>query len=307
MTLNPVTGRPVKYSVLRHHPGDYFFPSLNPLEVDEIDARYVIHWFQKFRPGQVRGIPAFTPSLDLATELRAFRKAVLVGAQTAAEFAAVVENELGTANTDAEASYKPYQRVRIDRGQMVYLPPGTKMHQFDPKQPTTSYEMFQEKCLAEACRPLAYPLNLALGSSQKFNFSSAKLDHINYRESLSVERRECERVVLDKIFRAWFEEATLAGAVRKSDWRSPPHEWHWPGFASLDPKLDADTDHARLAGGTLTLRDFWASRGRDWREMLQHLADEKRQLERLGLTFGDVVTRSITDTVEDPSEAANAA
>jgi capsid protein len=63
--------------VLRHHPGDFYFPDFNPLAVDKVHARHVIHWFPKFRPGQVRGVPVFTPSLDLFAELRAFRRAVL--------------------------------------------------------------------------------------------------------------------------------------------------------------------------------------------------------------------------------------
>lgn len=58
------------------------------------------------------------------------------------------------------------------------------MKQFDPNQPTTSDDQFSEKCLGEAVRPLNYPLVLALGTSQKFNFSSAKLDFNDYRGSL---------------------------------------------------------------------------------------------------------------------------
>jgi hypothetical protein len=76
LTLHPVTGRPTHYHVLRHHPGDFFFPDLNPLaSTGSRPAR--VHWFPKFRPGQVRGVPVFTPSLDLFAELRAFRRAVL--------------------------------------------------------------------------------------------------------------------------------------------------------------------------------------------------------------------------------------
>jgi hypothetical protein len=48
-----------------------------------------------------------------------------------------------------------------------------KLSQFTAAEPATTYEMFQEKCLGEACRPLSYPLNLALGTSQKFNFQLA--------------------------------------------------------------------------------------------------------------------------------------
>jgi len=311
LTLHPVTGQPLTYSVMRSHPGDFFFPGLNPLATDTVQARHVVHWFKQDRPGQVRGVPTFSPSLDLFTELRAFRKATLGAAEIAAEYAAVLEQdkEIGSPDDDADdAEYKPFTRVPSARRMMTMLPPGVKLSQLKSEHPTTTYEMFQTLCLAEACRPLAYPLNLALGTSQKFNFSSAKLDHIQYRNALTIERDQCSRAVLERVFRAWFEEAVLAGAVPVGGGLAvPAHEWHWPGFESIDPLSDAQTDAARLAAGNDTLRDFWARRGRDWRDVLAQLKAEKDELERLGLQFGDVVQRTVSQTEQTDQEPANAA
>lgn len=314
LTLHPVTGRPTSYHVLRHHPGDFFFPGLNPLAVDKISARWVIHWFGKFRPGQVRGVPVFSPSLDLLNELRAFRRAVLSSAQTAAALTALLEQDPTAGapapgnDEDDDSEYQAFSRVPIDRGMMTMLPPGVKMSGFDPKQPATSYEQFQEKCLSEAIRPLAYPLNLALGTSQKFNFSSAKLDHINYRKSLSVERAECERVALARLFRAWFEEAVLVGVVPLDKGLTPPPaEWHWPGFEPLDTAVDAQADADRLAAGTMTWREFWAKRGYDWRDVMTQQQAERQEIERLGIQFGEPVKRSVTETAAADPEAANVA
>jgi capsid protein len=204
--------------------------------------------------------------------------------------------------------YSAFKKVPIDHGMMSMLPPGAKMHQFDPKQPTTSYEQFQEKCLGEAIRPLNYPLNLALGTSQKFNFSSSRLDIVNYRSSLVIERSDCETVTLNPMFREWFYEALLAGAVRAwSGTNCPPHAWYWPGFESLEPVTDANADHARLAQGTDTWRDFWARRGKDWRDVQKQQKSERKFLEKIGIQFSEPVTRAITETVEDPEEeVANA-
>lgn len=309
LTLHPITGRPTYFHVLRHHPGDFYFPDLNPFSVDKIPARYVLHWFPKFRPGQVRGVPVFTPSLDLFTELRSFRRAVLGAAEIAADFAAVLEQDrqIGAVDeSDDDQELDAFKRVPIERKMMTALPPGAKMNQFDPKQPQTTYEMFQEKCLGEACRPLGYPLNLALGTSQKFNFSSAKLDHINYRNGLITERTQCETAILNRLFRMWYEEAVLTGTIPAYNGMVlPPIEWHWPGFEPLDPVADAAADHERLAHGTLTYREFWARRGYDWKDVLAQQAAEQSEIERLGLQFGDPVKRSVTEA-EDPAEAANA-
>jgi lambda family phage portal protein len=294
LTLHPVTGRPTAYHVLRHHPGDMFFPDFNPLRVDKINAKYIVHWFLKFRPGQVRGVPVFTSALDLFTELRAFRKAVLQKAQVAANLTAVLETEAraddGTDDDTADEDAGDddfFDHIPIARGVMTTLPGGNKLHQFESGDPSTTYEIFQEKCLGEACRPMRYPLNLALGTSQKFNFSSAKLDHVDYRESLSIERSQCDTQVLKKIFYCWFEEAQMVPKLLPSGaaLAGTPHEWHWPGFPILDPAVDTQADIDQIQSGTMTWQQFWASRGYDWREVMQQQAEERKEVEKLGLVF----------------------
>ena len=308
LILHPVTGRPVAYDILKSHPGDYFFPSLNPLETQRLKAKYVVHWFPKFRPGQVRGVPVFTPALDLFSELRSFRKAVLSKAQLSANLTAVFETE-APADSDGTQTTKPFSNIPIDRGTATTLPGGATMKPYPTGEASTTYEMFQEKCLGEAVRPLAYPLNLALGTSQKFNFSSARLDHINYRGALDVERADCERVVLDHIFRTWLEEALLIPGLLPASVRSMadvPHEWHWPGHPPLDPVADATADHARISNGTLTWREFWASRGYDWRQVMAQQDQERQEIERLGLVFGDPLKKSDTvrENIDESGDAA---
>ena len=248
-------------------------------------------------------MPVFTPSLDLFTELRAFRRAVLGAAEIAADYAAVMtqDRETGAYDTedDNDQEYKAFSRVPIARRMLTTLPPGAQMSQFDAKQPTTTYDMFQEKCLGEACRPLGYPLNLALGTSQKFNFSSAKLDHINYRNGLTIERDQCGKGPLERIFRAWFEEAVLCGAIPLSKGLTVPrHEWHWPGYEPIDPVQDAQADHERLSNGTDNWQRFWARRGLDWRDVMRQQAAEQKEIDRLGLQFGEPATKSITETTD---------
>lgn len=316
LVLDPVTGRPTHYTVLKHHPGDMYFPDMNPLGCVRVPAAHVVHWFQQSRPGQVRGVPTFTPSLDLFTELRAFRRAVLGAAEIAADYAAVIEQDKETGafdvDDDTDSEYQPFARVPVHRKSMTMLPPGAKMNQFDPKQPQTTYEMFQEKCLGEACRPLAYPLNLALGTSQKFNFSSAKLDHINYRNTLTIERDQCSRGALAHLFRAWFAEAALCGAIpRRTNGtraRLPRHQWHWPGFEPIDPVTDAQADHSRLSNGTDTYQRFWARRGLDWQDVMRQQAREQEAIKKLGIQYGEPAAKTISETSDGdpPPPPANA-
>lgn len=284
--LHPITNRPQRYAVLKHHPGDLFW--INPLDFQWIDASFVIHWFPKFRPGQVRGVPIFTPSLDLFNDMRAFRKSVMDNAKLVAQHTVTLESEStpGMDDDDSDEEYYAFKRVPINNGMQTLLPKGMSAKTLDPKQPATTYEMWQTTCIGEACRPLAYPVNLALGTSMRFNFSSAKLDHINYRHTLNVERSDCERTVLNKSFKAWYQEAVLCGRIRAHDGlKVPPHAWHWPGFEPLDPVVDAEADIVRLQSGTLMWREFWAKRGYAWEDVAKWQKEEQELHEKFKLKF----------------------
>jgi hypothetical protein len=193
-------------------------------------------------------VPVFTPSLDLFTELRAFRKAVL-GAPSSPPTSPPCwsrPRRRGDAD-DTDAEYEPFKRVPIDRGMMTTLPPGMKMSSSTAKQPATTYEMFQEKCLGEACRPLSYPLNLALGTSQKFNFSRrSSTTSTTARGSGRAGRLRAGRA--QPAVPPWYTEAVLAGAVPAYDGRHPAAaRVALAGVRAARPVVDAQADHERLA------------------------------------------------------------
>jgi lambda family phage portal protein len=285
-------GQPVSYDLLRTHPGDYFYSNLNPWEFDRIPAKQVVHWFRKSRPGQLRGVPELTPSLELFGRLRSYSKAVLGAAEIAADFAAVLETE-AAANDDPSSpgnsgGLLPFDQTPIDRQVMTALPAGASLKQFVPQQPAQTYEMFQYCTLAEACRPVNVPLNVALGTSQQFNFSSARLDHLNYRAGLRVERRECEIVVLGRLFWAWFEEASLIPGLLPEGVSADMIElhWYWPGWPDQDPMNDAQADTERLDNGTTTEAELAAEQGHDWEERIQQQVRERAYRQRLETAAG---------------------
>jgi hypothetical protein len=183
------------------HPGDFYVANLNPLAYDgSRPVRRPLVPQGPARPGP-RG-PGVTPALELFGELRRYRRAVLGAAETAASIAAYLKTEApanGLDDDDGGDGNEPFKTLEIERDLLTMLPAGTDIRQLDAKQPTTTFDSFQEKLLGEACRCLDFPLNLALGTSQKFNFSSARMDWFKYHGSLEIERGDCECVVLDPL------------------------------------------------------------------------------------------------------------
>jgi capsid protein len=291
------SGNPTEYHILRHHPGDLFIPQLNPLVYDKWPVRYVCHWLRKDRPGQVRGVPETTPSLELGAQLRKYTKAVIQAAETAADFAAVLETEAPAdagepALTDQSGNPngavpppQPFEALQIERGMLMTLPANNKLSQLKAEQPATTYEMFVRLIVREMCRCLNVPLNVALGDSSGFNYSSGRLDHLNYHRGQRVDRGLCDREVNDKAFAEWYAEARLVRGVlpHNAPAEVPPHRWFWRPAESIDPAKDATADGIELGNHTTTLAAVYGERGEDWEEAVKQRGVEAAALRKAGL------------------------
>lgn len=291
-------GNPIRYTVLREHPGSAFF-GMGLSESDDYPASQVIHWFRRLRPGQARGVPEITPALPLFAQLRRYTLAVIAAAETAADFAAVLETD-AAAGDDAPLP-DPFEELEIVRRMMMTLPAGSKLHQFKAEQPTNTYEMFKREILCEIARCLNMPYNVAAGNSSGYNYASGRLDHQVYFKSIRVERDECEYVVADPIFKAWLDEAILIPrylprfATPYSEW---PWQWFWPGWEHVDPLKEATAQETRLRNHTTTLAAEYAAKGLDWEREIRQRAKEKELLDALGLSVEAVAPAPGTPRVK---------
>ena len=279
-------GNPVEYHVLRQHPGDLRW--LSSFEYDRIPAAVMVHYFRADRPGQSRGIPDITPALPLFAQLRRYTLAVLAAAETAAEFAAVLQSE---APADGAMEVEPMDVIELEQRMLLTMPGGWKMAQMKAEQPSTTYAEFKREILSEIARCLHMPFNIAAGNSSGYNYASGRLDHQTYFKSIRIEQAHLERVVLDRILDAWLDEAVLVEGMLPQSMRvrgpAPRHMWFWDGFEHVDPLKEASAETARLANGTTTLAAQYAAQGRDWEEELRQIARERELMESLGITPAD--------------------
>lgn len=226
------SGNPIRYMRLRHHPGDsHFFVSQEDFDVLSPDD--VIHWYRTDRPDQKRGIPEFAPALPLFAELRRWIMATLAAAETAAEFAGVVESTASAFSESPDIIDKG-ATIPINRRAMLALPRGWVMKQFKAEHPNAQFEQFEEKILMQIARCLQMPLNIAMGSSRNHNFASGRLDYLLWWNACDIDRHHCEVIVLDRIFRWWLEEARLIPDFLPPIGASLPHRWYFPRRRPID-------------------------------------------------------------------------
>jgi lambda family phage portal protein len=270
-------GNPQTYCLLRQHPGDL---TAWKTQYDLVPADAVIHWFRSDRPGQHRGIPEITPALPLFAQLRRYTLAVIAAAETAADFAAVLFTD-APANGEAQA-LEPMDVVELEKRMATVLPDGWRLGQIEAQQPTTSYAEFKREILNEIARCLNLPYNIAACNSSGYNYASGRLDHQTYYKSIRVEQAHLAEAVLDPIFAAWLDEATLA--LDLPDLRGAAHQWFFDGTEHVDPAKEANAQATRLASNTTTLAAEYARAGKDWETELHQRAKEKKLMVELGLT-----------------------
>ena len=276
---------PTNYMMLPMHPGDEMAPgSQKPVPMP---ASNVLHWFVPTRPGQARGIPTVTPALGLFAQLRRYSQAVLIAAEIAAELAAFMESNL-PAGDGSDGGDTDFDLLEIVRGQITTLPGGWKISQLNPTQPTTTFSDFVNAILREIARCLQMPWGLAAGDSSSYNYASGRLDVQTYLRMIKLVRARLERLLIDKIFTSWLDEAILIPNYLPMNGQPPYRDWawrwHWDGFEHVDPSKEANALETLLRINATTLETAFAAKGQDWMEALQQIAKEKKVMQELGLT-----------------------
>jgi lambda family phage portal protein len=306
-------GNPSAYRVLKRHPGDSSFlralsaPIDDLFAYDTLPAASVVHYFRADRPGQLRGIPDITPALPLFAQLRRYTMATIAAAETAANFAAVIYTD-SPANGEADP-LEPMDEVELEQRLATVLPGGWKLGQVHAEQPTTTFGEFKREVLNEIARCLNMPFNVAAGNSSGYNYASGRLDHQVYFKSIRVEQHHMQLAVLDRILKAWLNEAVLVEGLLPQSLRTiartlPEHAWFWDGVEHVDPAKEANAQATRLANHTTTLAAEFARQGRDWEQELRQRAKELTLMNELGLVLATAAAAASAANapVEDPAD-----
>ncbi|NLX54420.1 MAG: phage portal protein [Planctomycetaceae bacterium] len=301
-------GNPIEYHLLKSHPGDQRGHLSS--DFDRVPASAMVHYLRADRPGQTRGIPEIMPALPLFAQLRRYTLAVIAAAETAADFAAVLFTD-APANGEADP-VEPMDLVELERRMATVLPGGWRLGQIQAEQPSTSYGEFKKEILNEIARCLSIPYNVAACNSSGYNYASGRLDHQTYYKSIRVDQAQLAVVVLDRVLRAWLDEAVLISDflplwMRTVAFRDLPHQFFWDGMEHVDPAKEASAQATRLASHTTTLAYEYARQGRDWESELRQRGKELALMKQLGLAAeASPPSDSANDQTEDEEETDDA-
>ncbi len=256
-------GNAIEYEVMEQHPGGLWAGASNRSRM--VPARFMCHWYAADRPRQHRGMPECVSTLPLFGQGRRYREAVIAAAETAADFAAMLEMDAGN---DGPDEVRPFSSIPIERRMLVATPAGAKLSQMKAEQPATTYEMFNRSIVAEEARPMSMSYSIAACDSSGNSFSGTQNDHLIYYQEVDTERADCELQVLDKVFTLWFHEAVNRYGWAVPDSPAPRHEWDWPPMPQVDAAKAAQADKEELAIGVPPTVVF-GRRGLDFEDVVQ--------------------------------------
>ncbi len=309
-------GKPITYDFLENHPGSSttFIKTFG--KTKRIRADHVIHFFKPTRPEQHRGVPEITSALPLGSKMRSFTLSTLEAAKIASTFSGVLHttgaayaDALSKGGADGQGGFNPMEEFALDNGMFLTLPEGWDMRQVTAEHPTTTYRDFKRAIIAEMARSLLMPYNVAAGDSSGYNFASGRLDRLTWRKVLAIRQKQVERVMLFEMFMSWWNEATfIEGVLPNKTTRfgyMPKFKWFFDGDVAIDPQKESKSDETDLKSGASTLATVFARKGKNWKEELLQMSEEKKEKERLGLTPEDFGGQQ-PSTGEGVSEEAQA-
>lgn len=283
-------GNPTGYDLLKSHPGSNREAAFAYQEPEYVPAKYMLHWFKMRRPGQHRGVPEMTSTLNLGAAARRWRESVVSAAEEIANWSILLKTQSAP---DEMEFVPPMSTLESQHRMMTALPYGYDAFQPKAEQPTATHAEFNKSLVNEMARPKSMPYNKAACDSSSYNYASGRLDHQTYYGQLNVDRDDCEDLVLDRCFEVWFEAAVIAygwlgGDPAALSPAAKAHVWDWPKHQVADIKAESAANDTKLKNATTSLTALYSDAGLDYEDELIKSAasngitvDQQRQINLL--------------------------
>ena len=283
----------------------------------EWGRRLFIHIFDQQRPSQTRGQTGFLSGIKQVKMLERWQQTSLQAAIINAMYAAVIEssmdhpaviealvgqgeNPLAAYLGDALEFHKGTNKIQWDGSKIAHLFPGEKLSMMSAEHPVAAFEQFESAAL----RNLAASWNMSYEQLSrdysKTNYSSARASMLEAWKYIISRRHLIAGQYASQIYAAWLEDAIDAGQIElpqgAPDFYAPlakraycQCQWIGPAREHIDPLKGAKAEEAYYQLHATTLEEICAERGKDWEEVVEQRAHERRVLEEAGLSADDAM------------------
>jgi lambda family phage portal protein len=308
-------GVPLGYWLRRGHAFDWY-QSVDSMIWDflpretEWGRPLVLHYYERDRATQHRGLAAFTPVLNDFKMGNRFSSVTLQAAILSAVFSLAVESpydpeglkellqsgQLDDLNNYSalRATYHKDRPIRLNNAAVLPLFPGEQIKTVQPTQPGHEFDPFMHHVLRKAAAATGSSTAEITRDWSRNNYSSLRGELVAVWRTVSRRRAHFDRGFAKPFYVAWLEEAhdvaglplpaaapdfiEARGALSRCKWIGAPRGW-------VDPVKEAQGAVLRMDAGLSSLQQEGAEQGHDWEEMLDQRARERQRMQELGIPF----------------------
>jgi lambda family phage portal protein len=251
-------GERVAYWLFREHPGSVggaYAPSVR------IPAEGVRHLFRGDRPGQVRAVSWFAPSLLKWKDLDDYDDATLVKQKIAACLAVFVRDDLdgsGAPLGDPNDSQTPSIDA-LSPGMIQNLPAGRQISVVEPPR-VNEYGDYMDRNLRGISSGLRVLYEGMTGDHRDLSFSAARMSRLAHQPD--VDDWRWRLVIPGFCDPAWawaMEAAAIAGLLKSAE--VPDVEWTPPPLPFIDPASEGLAILRNVRTGITTMQEELRARG----------------------------------------------
>lgn len=278
---------------------------------ERLDAKDVMYLYKKKRPSQMREMSELSTTLPRVRDMNQYMEAVSVKERVAALLAVMIKRAApmpgsigrGTGGHDKKIEYAGKQ---LTPGMMMELNPGDDVSVVQPPSQGAGAADFirLQQRLTGSAQGISY--EVAARDMSQVNYSSARQGLIEDTKTYEMEQQFLKDHFLREVYEEFIEAAVLSGVLHIPDYFKNKkaylkHDWIAPGMKWIDPKKEADANKIMLDNNLTTLEEISASRGMDWREIVEQRAIELEFAKEKGVMM-NVVEGPKIETDEEPGD-----
>ncbi|WP_242652285.1 phage portal protein [Limimaricola pyoseonensis] len=262
----------------------------------------VMHFFDKFRDGQTRGVSRLAPIIETLRMEDHYGRVELQAAVINAVLAAFIKSPMGPEAMDElfgegdggnailgyhenrQSYYEARDGVRMGNARITQLFPGDEIGMVSTSRPAAQFAEFEGAVLRKIASGLGISYEQLAADWSKTNYSSARAALVEIWRGWTSRRVSFAQGFCQPFFMAWLEEEIDTGRITlprgapsfRENWSAYSRaKWIGPGKGFVDPVKEAQAAAMRVALGLSTLEEEAAElTGSDWLENMEQIKRE---------------------------------
>lgn len=303
-------GRRRAYWMYREHPGEQVQFRVDSTASVPVPATQIMHVFQTYRPGQIRGFPQIAAVVAHLHELDKMNDATVVKQQIGAMFAGFITkpatdlNPIGSGSEGTDEDEIPIASLEV--GTMQELLPGEEITFSNPPAQGDAYLDFMRTQLRLVATGMGVTYEQLTQDYEGVTFSSVRAALIEFRRQIEqVQKQIMVFQFCRPVWRRFLEAAILAGRVSLPNKgvtrRLMRAVWTpTPGWAYVDPEKEIKAVVRAIRGGLISRAKAVSQYGFDVVELDREIESDNKRADDMGLVF-DSDARVGSDGEMDPT------